>query len=156
MGNLECIGGGGGGAEKTAGSGGEGAGGDGGGDGAGDGDGDGAAGGEEHSAVIFREPIPSPSRGVSGSASSLAASCEEVEWQTAPRFLARTAALWHARDAVSAALVLFKASTGTSTGAYGLARRKKCALISERAFLPKIWDLQCPIYIVLAIEGKNT
>ena len=98
MGNLECIGGGGGGAEKTAGSGGEGAGGDGGGDGAGDGDG--AAGGEEHSAVIFREPIPSPSRRVSWSASSLAASCEEVERQTAPCFLARTAALLWARDAM--------------------------------------------------------
>jgi hypothetical protein len=50
--------------------------------------------------VIFREPIPSPSRRVSGSASSLAASCEEVEWQTAPRFLARTAALLRARDAM--------------------------------------------------------
>ena len=49
----------------------------------------GDGGGEERSAVIFRETIPSPSRKVSGSASSLAASCEQVEWRTAPCFLAR-------------------------------------------------------------------
>ena len=157
-GNLECIGGSAGDIEKP------GAGdevgavadGDSGGDVveeacAGDG-GDGGGGGEYDPNVMFRaSSLPAP-RSFSGVDSSFLA---DRRTATVPLILARTAALWHARDAVSAALVLFKASTGTSTGAYGLARRKKCALISERAFLPKIWDLQCPIYIVLAIEGKN-
>jgi len=115
-GNLECIGGSGGDIEEP-GAGDEGgavADGDSGGDAvveacAGDG-GMAVAAVNMNPNVMFRaSSLPAP-RSFSGVDSSF-----EADRRTAavPLFLARTAALWHARDTVSAALVLFKASTGT-------------------------------------------
>ena len=114
VGNLACIGGGGGGNEEAC-PGGEGAVDDGSCGGveeasvegeAGDGGG-GGCGGEDSPKVMLRAVSSTAPRNFSGVESSLEA---DRRVAAVPLFLARTADLWLARRAVSAALVLFRAS----------------------------------------------
>ena len=120
VGNLPCIGGGGCGSEETCAEGKEGVVGDGGRSNVGEvgagveagGGGDGGGGGEDSPSVMLRSVSSPAPRSFSGVGSSLGV---ETDRRVAaiPLFLARTAALWLARDAVNAALVLFSASGRT-------------------------------------------
>jgi len=69
--------------------------------------GDGGGGGEYSPNVVFRASSSPAPRSFSGVNSSFEADCRTA---AVPLFLARTAALWLARDAVSAAFALFTAS----------------------------------------------